>query len=177
MEKKEVAGLFIRLLITIIILLIPINLFQELLQEITLKATIFLLEISNLSPIVGKYAVKNSIEIFGTTTINIVKYCVTSSAYYLLLILAIITKNIPIIKRVFMFLIGSLLIFIVNMARIIGLIIILLKSPESFYIAHTILFIIISTVYVLIIWIALSIMFKIKTIPIYSDLKDLIKNE
>ena len=176
MNKKEILSLITRFSIIIIILLIPINLFQELFQSITLKIIVFFLELSEASPIIGKYSVQNSIEIFGTTYIDIVKYCVTSSAYYLLTILTVITKGIPLIKRILMFLIGSFLIFLMNIIRIMILIVILLKqSLEVFELAHTTFFMILSVLYVIIIWILLSSIFKVKTIPVYSDMKDLIK--
>jgi exosortase/archaeosortase family protein len=175
---KQELSLILRLSLIILILLIPINIFQELLQNITLKVIVFFLELSKASPIVGKYSVKNSIEIFGTTTVDIVKYCVTSSAYYLLTILTIITKGIHIIKRISMFLIGAFLIFLMNITRIMVLIVILLKQgSEAFEFAHTTFFMALSIIYVIIIWFIMSLIFKVDTIPIYSDIKDLLKNE
>lgn len=178
MNRKKTLSLITRLSLTILILLIPINIYQELFREITLKIIVYFLHLANASPIVGKYSIKNSIEIFGTTYVDIVKYCVTSSAYYLLTIFTVITQGIPIIKRVAMFLIGAILIFLMNITRIIALIIILLKQgPEVFEFAHAIFFMILSTVYVIVVWTLLSLIFKIKTIPLYSDVKDLLKNE
>ena len=174
MEKRW--SLALRISIVILILLIPFNIFQELFQGITLKIIVFFLEMGKASPIVGKDSVKYSIEIFSSTTIDIVKYCVTSSAYYLLTIFTIITKGIPLLKRIMMFLIGSLLIFLINIARIIALIVILLKDgTEAFEFAHTTFFMAISIIYVIIMWILLSYIFEVKTIPVYSDIKDLTK--
>ena len=173
--RKEVS-LLIRVLLVITILLIPFDIFQELLQNITIKIVYKILEYSKMAPILGAYSIPHAIQILGGTTINIVKYCVTSSAYYLLAILTILTKGISITKKIKMFLIGSLLIFIMNIARIIFLIIIMIRSnQELFQLTHNTLSAALSIFYVILVWIFLSIIFKVKSIPIYTDIKDLIK--
>jgi len=175
--KKEVS-LIIRVLLTISILLIPAYFLQQLLQDITIQATYKVISLIEPSPWLGAYSISHAIQLSDGTTINIVKYCVTSSAYYFLAILAVITKGIPITKRIGMFLLGAVSIFIMNVFRIFILIKILVGySPDLFQLAHTTLSAILSIFYVIIVWILLSLIFKVKTVPIYSDVKDLIKNE
>jgi len=111
----------------------------------------------------------------GEATVNVVKYCVTASAYYLLTLLCIITMGIALWKRVLMFLMGSALIFGMNIARIVILIIILLNSQEIFEPAHFIFGLLLSVGYVAAVWLLLSLLFKVKTFPIYSDIKFLMK--
>ena len=130
------------------------------------------MEESGVEPKSGSFGVRYAISILGgEVTINIVKYCVTASAYYLLTLFCIIVMNVALWKRVLMFLIGSALIFGMNFARIILLIIILLDGNGAFEPAHAVFSLALATGYVVLVWILLSFLFKVKTVPFYSDIK------
>lgn len=75
-----------------------------------------------------------------------------------------------------MFLSGSLLILIMNISRILILIFVLIEFRTNYFEAiHMVFWKLISGVYVAFVWIFLVLVFKIKSIPIYSDLKELYK--
>lgn len=107
--------------------------------------------------------------------INMVRACIAGSAYYLLLILNLTTANIKFRNRILIFLFDASLFFVLNVARIFVLVLMQAKNVVFFDITHKIFWYGISTVYVVFIWILTAKIFKIKDIPIYSDLKFLVK--
>ena len=78
-------------------------------------------------------------------------------------------------KGIKLFFIGSLLILLMNIFRIDILILSSVKFGKVWFDAiHMIFWKFLSTLYVAFVWIFLVKKFKIKTIPIYSDIKYLI---
>lgn len=103
--------------------------------------------------------------------------CAAISAYFLLLLLIILTKDIKLITRIKMFLLGSIIILAVNLARILILIAVLeTKGFNAFQQTHDIIWIIFGSLLVALAWIFLIQHYRIKSIPIYSDLKYLLKH-
>ncbi len=169
-------GLIIRVVLALALFIIPlmlgVNVFQKVFEKLTFDAVYSFLEKSGAEPEPGSFSVRYAISILGgEATINIVKYCVTASAYYLLALFCIVTWNIALWKRFLMFLIGSALIFGMNIARIVLLIVTLLNNQEGFQAAHFALNFLLSVVYVVIIWALLSFLFRVKAVPFYSDVK------
>ncbi len=167
--------LVIRVSLALALFVIPIaldtNIFANVFENTTSDIIFSFLEKSGADPKQGSFSVKYAITILGgEATINIVKYCVTASAYYLLALFCIIIMDVAIWKRALMFLIGSALIFGMNLARIVILIITLLKYQSSFQAAHFVLNFLLSVVYVILVWVLLSFLFKVKTVPFYSDI-------
>jgi exosortase/archaeosortase family protein len=121
----------------------------------------------------------NPIIDFSTNTIVInghylkfIPACTAAAAYYLLLLLIILTKDIEFKTRLKMMLFGSLLILAMNIIRIDILIIALVDfGKEWFNVIHMAFWRFISSIYVALVWIFLINKYKIKTIPIYSDIK------
>lgn len=112
-------------------------------------------------------------------TINGAKFifieaCIALAAYYLLFLLVIFTKGLGFRKSVKLFLLGSLLILAMNIIRIDLLIVLFLEAGKKWFGAvHMIFWKFIAGIYVALVWIFLVRKFKIKEIPIYSDLKTL----
>ena len=175
-------NLIIRVILALSLFIVPlyifdVNIFQKVFEQVTFDSVYTFLEKSGVDPKPGSFSVSSAITILGgDVTINIVKYCVTASAYYLLAFLCIIIMDVALWKRIFMFLIGSVLIFGMNIVRIVILIIILMKNQGIFEPAHILFNFLLSVGYVLFLWLLLSFLFKVDTIPIYSDFKFL-KNE
>lgn len=108
-------------------------------------------------------------------SLQFVDACVANSAYYLLTLLILTTKDIGFKKSVKMFLFGSLLIYLMNIFRITLLILIVLNMGlDWFNVIHMTFWYVVSTVYVVLVWIFLIKMYNVKNIPIYSDAKHLI---
>lgn len=166
----------IRIVLALILVLLPFNIFQILFEKLLFITVLIFLELINASPEVGSYSVRNAITIFGgEISLKIVKYCVTASAYYTLALLILLTKGISFLKSVFLFLLGCFLIYLMNFIRIIILIIVLLQGAYLFDSLHTLFWFLLSFFYVIIMWVLFSRIFKIWNIPIYSDFKTLYK--
>lgn len=170
-------GLVVRVILALALFIVPfyvldVNIFQEVFEKVTFDTIYIFLDKSGAQPEPGSFSVSYAISIFGgEATINIVRYCVTASAYYLLTLFCIITMGLALWKRILMFLIGSALIFGMNIARIIILIVVLLENQSAFKATHFVFGLMLSAGYVILIWILLSLLFKVKTIPFYSDIK------
>ncbi|MDP6642009.1 MAG: pacearchaeosortase, partial [Candidatus Nanoarchaeia archaeon] len=107
--------------------------------------------------------------------LKIISACVATSAYHLLFGLVIFTKDIKLKTSIYLVLFGSIAIFLANILRIDLLIYIFLEFGKNFFEkVHLFLWQFVSSIYVALIWIFLVKKFKIKTIPIYSDIKHLI---
>ena len=75
-----------------------------------------------------------------------------------------------------MFVVGSVLILIANVLRIEILTSLLLtKQVNYFETLHLLIWKVMSSAYVVVVWIVLCKLFSVKTIPVYSDLQHLIK--
>lgn len=97
--------------------------------------------------------------------------CAAVLAYVLLGILVLTTRGISIKKGLFLFLSGSILILVANIIRIDALIsIFLTKGIDYFNTLHLFLWKIVSSIYVVFVWLFLTKKYKIKGIPLYSDI-------
>ncbi|MBM3199863.1 pacearchaeosortase [Candidatus Woesearchaeota archaeon] len=172
-------SLTIRVILALALFIVPlvlgVNIFQKVFEKATFDIVYAFLERSGLNPETGSYSVSYAISILdGEATINIVKYCVTASAYYLMTLLCIITMGVAIWKRALMFIIGMASIFAMNLIRIAILVHTLVTNAGAYDAIHSALNFALSVGYVLFIWAALSFMFHVKTVPFYSDIKFLI---
>jgi hypothetical protein len=110
---------------------------------------------------------------FNTTAVNIVNACVAGSAYYLLFILAMSTKDLRVVKRLKLitFCFATFLVF--NIIRII--IMTLISGGAYFESVHMFFWYFISVIFVMLIWFYAVKLFKIVAIPVYSDIKFILK--
>jgi|SRR3989344_2636350 len=114
--------------------------------------------------------------IFKETYVKLITACAAPSAYFLLLLLIVFTKDMKLIKGIKIFFFGSLILFVFNLVRIISLVLILDKySFAAFNALHLVLWTFLSSLLVALIWIYFTKHYKIHSIPVYSDLKKLIK--
>ena len=98
--------------------------------------------------------------------------CIATSAYLLLAILILLTKDIDFWKGVKIFFLGALILFLVNIFRIYILALVLINFDiYLFKTLHLFFWQVFSTAFVILLWLGLTKYFKIKTIPIYSDFK------
>lgn len=159
----------IRLVLALALFLIPFNVFYL----IFLKPTLLLsfLTLNSYNPVL----VADSL-IIGKDTLMFVPACIATSAYYLLAILILFTKDINFKRMLKIFVFGALVIFVANILRIDMLIIAFIEFGVDFFNKlHLLLWKFLSTIFVVVLWIFLAKKFKIKTIPFYSDLKYLMK--
>lgn len=110
--------------------------------------------------------------ILNQAVIKFIPACAAISAYYLLMLLILLTRDIKPLIRLKMFLLGSLIILIINTLRVTALLITLsYYGLNLFESIHIFLWILVGSVLVALVWIFLVKRYKVKTIPIYSDLK------
>ncbi|MDE1848582.1 MAG: pacearchaeosortase [Nanoarchaeota archaeon] len=107
--------------------------------------------------------------------IELIRACIAGSAYYLLLILNLSISDIKIKKRTEMILLSFLALLVLNIIRIIVLTLIFMAGYSFFNLAHEIFWYVLSTIFVVGIWFAEIKIYKIKEIPLYSDIKYLIR--
>jgi len=171
---KNSLKIFIRYLI-IILIAIP-NLFVF--YFIFTPATIY--------PVFGAFKiffkevllVGNTFQISNEFFIEIINACVAGSAYYLLFILNLSTPKIKIKKRIKMLLFSFAFLLGLNILRILILSLIFVYLPSTsnlFDITHKLFWYFGTTIFVVLIWFIEVKTFKIKEIPVYSDIKFLYK--
>lgn len=117
----------------------------------------------------------NLILINNFLPIELIRACIAGSAYYLLLILNLSTPKINLKKRIYAIGFSFLAFLIINILRIFILSVIAVSGSQFFDITHKIFWYSLSTLFVVVIWFAEVKLFKIKEIPVYSDLKSLYK--
>ncbi len=145
------------------IFLLPVNLFYMLLTGPTIGLT-YLTFIRYFPVIVG-----NNL-LLGGYALRFIPACIAASAYYLIAVLVLLTKDVSLKNRIKLFCLGALLIFVMNIARIDILILILMEyGVNMFSKVHVFFWEFVSSIYVALVWVFLSRRFKIKTIPFYSD--------
>lgn len=109
----------------------------------------------------------------GTIEIWLIKACIAGAAYYLLFALNLALPNVKTIKRIKMILFAFSLLLIVNILRILLMSWLYIKGNPLFDIAHLAFWYGISIIFVIIIWFLEVKIFKVKDIPVYSDLRAL----
>ena len=158
-------SLTIRIIIALIVFIIPYKFINFILLKITLYGSYPLL-LLNYNPLM----INNSF-VINNYILKMISACVATSAYYLLFILIISTKDIKLKDSIKLFLIGSFLILLANIVRIDILIYIFLEFGKNlFEKIHIIFWQFLSSIYVALVWIFLIRKFKIKNIPVYGDI-------
>lgn len=157
------------LLIRILFGIIPLNLFYIIFTPLTVYGVYILLYFYN--PVISGIDL-----IIKGSTFTFIEACIAGSAYYLLWLLVLSTKSIKIINRIKIIGFGFLMIFIMNLVRIFILILIDLNYGEEWFnLIHLFFWKIFVSFYVVGVWFFLTKVYKVKSIPIYSDIIYLIK--
>lgn len=111
----------------------------------------------------------------GYRSIELIGACIAGSAYYLLLIFNLSVPDVKLKKRFKMLAFAFLAFLVINIIRIFLLSILFLSNSQWFDITHKLFWYVGSIVFVVGIWFFEVKYFKIKKIPIYSDLRFLFK--
>ncbi len=148
----------------------------------------FIFTPSTIYPVLGAFKIffkeallnGNVFQINGFFFIEMIKACIAGSAYYLLFILNLSTPKIKIKKRIKMFLFSFAFLLVLNILRIVILSLIFVYSSETsnlFDLSHKLFWYFGTTIFVVLIWFIEVKTFKIKEIPVYSDMASLIKDK
>lgn len=159
----KVLGIFIRYTIIILFGLGNLFIFYSVFTPLTFYTFYYLVNIFTNPAIID-----NSIIISGKL-IQIVPACVAGSAFYLLFILSLSIQEEDQRKRVRILLTALAFMFALNIFRLIVLVP-LINSPY-FDSIHWFFWHFVSTIFVAGIWICLTYLYKIKSIPVYDDIK------
>jgi len=105
----------------------------------------------------------------GGDAVEIIKACVAGAAYYLLLLLNL-GASMNAKKRILSVIYSSIVLFLLNIIRIVILSSLFFTNSSFFDITHKLTWYGLSIVFVVLIWFSEVYLFKIKEIPFYSDL-------
>ena len=172
-EKEDhsyLYGLAARLALALLLSLGSLAIFYAVFSPITIYPSYWL--ISQFYPIdkIGNYFY------YGDYIIAIIDACVAGAAYYLLAALNLTTKGLAIWTRVKAFAFGALALLALNVFRIVLLTLVLFsQGKNSFNQIHISFWIIGSTLFVAGIWILTTKIFRIKEVPVYSDLMEVLR--
>lgn len=155
--------------IILLILIFSLPLIYRILTPLTVYSTAYLLKIFYQVSIN-----KNTLLIFPKS-IQIIPACVAGSAYLLTLILNL-SISMKTKKRIKSILFAIILLFTINILRIFILSILFIEDSQLFYFTHKLFWYFFSTIFVIAIWFLTIKVFSIKKIPVYDDMKYLIKN-
>ena len=108
-----------------------------------------------------------NIVVVGGNLIEIVPACVSGAAYYLLFSLGMLTKG-PLKTRIKVISTSIAAFFVFNIIRL--LILTSLIGNSSFDLIHWVFWHLISTIFVVLIWLFVTKKYKMKGFPVYSDL-------
>lgn len=171
MNNKECFSLAARYIFLLILAFFGFPLIYLIFRPLTTYPVLYILDIfyKNVTLFPG------TITLFvNGSYITLVDACISGAAYYLLIFLNItlpLKKNVRV--KSLAFLIFSFL--ILNIARIVIFTILFNASPAIFDVTHKLFWYLGSTILVVILWFVCVFLFKIKSIPIYTDIKNLLK--
>jgi len=165
-DKKDLKNFFeviVRYLIIVVLGLGNLFVFYAFLTPLTLWG------VSNLLRSFSEVIVMANGFLYDGVFFELVSACVGGSAFYLLFILIMSSRDIVWLKRGKMILFAFLLLFVFNVVRIVFMAVFV--DSAYFNMFHMGIWYFVSTVFVVLIWFFTVWMFKIKSIPVYSDFK------
>ena len=168
----KIIRLIVRYLILVLVAIPNLWIFYTVFTSLTAYPSYWLTKIFFDSLLLGN----NIILVNGMIPIELIKSCIAGSAYYLLTILNLSIPNITFNKRIAMILLSYLAFLVVNIIRIFALTVVYVTDNQIFDITHEVFWYALSTAFVVVIWFAEVKFFKIKDVPVYSDIKLLLKH-
>jgi len=169
LKNKKIISIIIRYLV-LLILVASLTIIYRILTPLTIYPIAYFFKLFYSVSILQNLIIINS-----KTFIQIIPPCVAGSAYLLLLILNLITPMKQ-KQRIHSILFSISLLFIINLSRIIVLSFFVIQDSQLFDFAHKLFWYLLSTIFVVGIWLLTLKIFKIKNIPAYTDMKYLIGN-
>jgi exosortase/archaeosortase family protein len=166
-DSKKTLNIFIRYFAVFLVGLGNLYVFYKVLTY----PTVF--SVNNILSMVTETAVSGTSIFMRDLAVEIIPACVMGAAFYLLFALVFLTGDIKPIKRTKLLIYAFISLFVLNVLRILFLI--LINKINSFEIIHWVLWNIVSAIFIVAIWLALTKLFKIKSIPVYTDFKYLMK--
>ena len=166
MNLKELFSLISRYIILLLISYPNLYLIYLIFTPATVYPLVWILSKINASTTL----LEGNVLFFGGSYINIISACIAGAAYFLLLILNL-TTPMNLLKRIKSLLFILLVFLALNISRIIIFALLSLKGFQYFDIAHELTWYFGSTILVVFVWFANVWIFKIRAIPIYTDMR------
>ncbi len=169
-RTKIICEIFARYIILLLVTLPNLFLFYTIFTPLTIYPVYFLFNLffnCNIN--------ENIITISSCFPIELSKSCIAGSAYYLLLILNLTTPGINLKKRLILITISFASLLMLNITRIFVLGLLFVSNSSWFDLTHKLFWYLVSVFFVIGIWFTEVKLFRINKIPIYSDLKCLMK--
>lgn len=166
-SKENISYIFLRYLIILFAGLGNLFIFYKLLTPLTKYAVYY-----SLKPFIELSLVGNFI-IYNSFAFELISACVAGSAFYLLFILIMSSYGIKAKTRLQLIIFSFFTLLILNILRIDLLI--LASNSVYFEFIHLFFWYFLSTIFVIIIWFLCIKLFKIKSIPVYTDFKLIFK--
>lgn len=164
-------GLLLRYSILLILAFPDLWLFYALFTPLTIAPSYYLINIFFPSQLSGNMIISK----YGV--IELIDACIAGSAYYLLLILNLTTPFIKLGTRIKAIAYSFTAFLVTNILRIFLFSALFFLGYELFDTAHLIVWYGVSTLLVFFIWISEIKIFKIKAIPVYTDIKSILKRQ
>jgi len=162
-------SIFVRYTLALLVAIFS-NWFLFVLTPLTLYGSYFLLKT------IYEVTLMGNVIIIGGSSFNIISACTALVAFILLAVLVLTTRRMSLKERIKIFLIGSLIVYLANILRIFVLVVVYMQFGEYYFDAvHLVFWHIVSTLFVAITWIVLVEFYKIKSVPIYSDIKFILR--
>jgi exosortase/archaeosortase family protein len=173
-SKGKIYFILLRYLI-LLALMFSLPLLYKVLTPLTLYPVTTLLKIffNNVTLIMNNTGTQILI-INLKTFIKIIPACIAGSAYLLLLILNL-TVSMNLQKRVYTLLSSFLILLLLNIIRITIFSSLFCYNFTFFDFTHKLLWYFLSTIFVIAVWFFIVKIFSIKEIPVYSDIKTILK--
>jgi len=171
MKTNESNNLIIRYGILILLSLANLAIFYAIFTPLTIYPVLGILKLFGEASLIPT----TPTILFNTLRIEIIEACIGGAAYYLLLILNL-TTPMNIKKRMNSILFLFLSFLILNILRITFFSLIFYNGYSYFDLAHKMIWYFGSTIMVIIIWFVNIIAFRIKEVPIYTDVKNILSN-
>jgi len=168
-ENKRVFYILIRYALLLVIGIWFFELFYTIFSPLTIQLVALLMK----QTYGNVYVIKTTI-VFNTVLLDIIKACVAGAAYYLLLILNLITPM-PFRKRIPSIFFVFLLFLTLNVLRIFVSAIFFINSLRLFELTHLLFWYFLSGVIVFFVWFIEIKTFKIRGFPVYSDVEFLLR--
>ncbi len=161
-DSKKAVLLFARYLFIFLLGIGNLFIFYKVLTPTTVFAVSKILSIFN-----EVYVLENLI-VLDEVMIELIPACVAGSAFFLMFLLVFSTANVKPLKRFYLLLSTTIILFALNVARIIFLVAI--AGKNYFEIVHWTLWNLVSVFFVVAIWFFVAWLYKINSVPIYSDI-------
>ena len=169
MKRGETYNLIIRYLILVLLGLFSLlGLFYFIFTSLTVYPVFWIISIFDN----GAKLLIGNLLFFKGVYAEISAACVAGAAYYLLLILNL-TTPMNINKRIKSIVFLLLIFLLLNIARILFFAGLLVSGSQYFDATHTLVWYFGSTILVVLVWFINVLYFKIKAIPIYTDIKNI----